>query len=88
MAMSIPGLTGELKAGFEEIWGVAPDPTRLEQFCNVLATKFINHITANATITLSAADIQVPGLGLLDGQGQAVTGIASNSHATLNGKVS
>ena len=65
MALSIPGLSGEIKTQIVACYGAADDDTRLQCFCDAMATAIVNHITANAVVNPT---------GLLDSFSGAVTG--------------
>jgi hypothetical protein len=51
MALSIPGLAGELKTEIEALYGVADDSATLQKFCDAVSKAVISHIIANAVVT-------------------------------------
>jgi hypothetical protein len=69
MALSIPGLSGEIKAQIVSCYGTADDDTKLQCFCDAMATAIINHITANAVVNptnmLDSFSGQVTGTGTI-----------------------
>lgn len=74
---------------FKPAAGAKVTESQLEQMWQAVSADIINHFKANLDIEFSAADIPVPGLGLLDSTGGAVTGQAENAPTgPLNGKIS
>jgi hypothetical protein len=54
---------------------------------NLVADEMIKEIKLFGDIVLLQGDIQVPALGLLDGDGQPVTGTAETAAVTLTGRL-
>lgn len=54
---------------------------------NLVADEIIKEIKINADIVLLDGDISVPANGLLDGDGQPVTGTAQTAAVTLMGRL-
>lgn len=52
MALSIPTLSGLIKSNIESLYGAADDDTKLQQFCDALATAIVTHIQTDAQVII------------------------------------
>lgn len=75
----------ELKIANPNLSGAAE--TQAKTYWAAICKGLINHIKTAGQINLSAGDIVVPGLGLLDSVSGPVTGSAQNSATILSGKI-
>ncbi len=68
MPLSQSGLSSAIKSEIQNLYGTADDDATLQKFADALAKAIVDHITANALVTVTVTGVQngpgtAPGTG-------------------------